>query len=252
MNTALYIKVSLLYCKKIAVKKAPSKKVTSKSTPKTQKPDSILVAIGVFVAVTLLAIALSVSMVLQKSTNSEGAANPVVSEVSVDDDAVLGDANAPITIVEFSDYGCPFCGRHFSQVLPQIKSEYIDSGMVKVVYRDFAFKGETSQNLAASAECAGEKSDADFYLIHDYIFNNPGADLDSIVAFGKSNGLDSTFETCVQNGDMLEEVQADMADAQSYGVNSTPTFFINGEKVVGAQPFEAFKQVIDKQLAELQ
>jgi len=233
---------------KTIAKKAPIKKVSTKNT----KPDSILISIGVFVAITLLAIALSVTMVLQKSNSNVQNANVVVSEVSIDDDAVIGDPNAPITIVEFSDYGCPFCGRHFSEVFPQIKSEYVDSGMVKVVYRDFAFKGERSQNLAATAECAGEKSDADFYLIHDYIFNNPNTDLEAVIAFGQSNNLGSQFAECVRNGDMLQEVQADLADAQSYGVNSTPTFFINGEKVVGAQPFEAFKQVIDKQLAESQ
>lgn len=238
--------------KKSSEAKAPLKKSPTKTkTNTTKKPDGVLVAIGAFVALTLLAIALSVSMVLQNSNQDDSVA-AVVSEVSVENDSVLGDPNAPITIVEFSDYSCPFCARHFTETLPQIKSEYIDSGMVKLVYRDFAFKGERSQNLAASAECAGEKSDADFYKVHDYIFSNPGVDTEGVIAFGAENGLGADFAECVRNGDMLSEVQADMADAQSYGVNSTPTFFINGEKIVGAQAFDAFKQVIDKKLAEME
>ena len=237
--------------KKLTEEKVTPKKSSAETKPTTKKPDGVLVAIGAFVALTLLAIALSVSMVLQNSNQDDSVA-AVVSEVSVENDSVLGDPNAPITIVEFSDYSCPFCARHFSETLPQIKSEYIDSGMVKLVYRDFAFKGERSQNLAASAECAGEKSDADFYKVHDYIFSNPGVDTEGVIAFGAENGLGADFAECVRNGDMLSEVQADMADAQSYGVNSTPTFFINGEKIVGAQAFDAFKQVIDKKLAEME
>jgi len=238
--------------KKAVSKKAPAKSVTSKT--KSKKPvDKILVAIGIFVALTLIGIAISISMVLNQSQTAPIADNAVVSEVSIDDDAILGDPDAPITIVEFSDYGCPFCGRHFLQTMPSIKSEYIDKGLVKVVYRDFAFKGENSQQLAAAAECAGESNgDAGFYEIHDYIFRNQGMQAAQVVAHAQSLGYGAEFDNCFESGDMIDEVQADFEDAKAYGVNSTPTFFINGEKLVGAQPFEAFKQVIDSQLSELQ
>ena len=226
------------------------KTVTKKAVAKTQskKPvDKILVGIGVAVALTLLGMAFSVSMVLSQSNEVEN----INVEVSVDDDAIMGSADAPITIVEFSDYTCPFCARHFSETLPQIKSEYIDKGLVKLVFRDFAFKGERSTNLAAAAECAGEVSSEAFYVLHDYIFSNNSASLEDVVAYGEAQGYGSEFVSCVNNGDMIDEVKKDLADAQTYGVNSTPTFFINGNKIVGAQPFSVFKEVIEDQLAEL-
>ncbi len=239
--------------KKATSKKTPAKNPRAKTTSAatTKKPvDKILVAIGVFVALTLLGMALSISMVLEQARPT---GNVAVGMVSIDDDAILGDPNAPVTIVEFSDYGCPYCGRHFLETMPSIKEQYIDKGLVKVVYRDFAFKGENSQNLAMAAECAGEvNGDTGFYEIHDYIFQNQGIQVEQVLAFAKNAGYGSDFEQCYQSGDMLSEVQADLADAKSYGVNSTPTFFVNGEQLTGAQPFEAFKQVIDAKLSEFQ
>jgi len=244
---------------KVVKKKTTSKpknSTTEKSTKKVKNSvDKILVGIGVAVGFTLLGVALSITMILNQSNQAAQApaADTIVAEVSVDDDAILGNKNAPVTIIEFSDYGCPYCGRHAQETLPQIKSEYIDKGLVKLVFRDFAFKGEKSQNLAALAECAGEiKGDSGFYEAHDMIYSNQGQSAEFVLDKLLEAGYGADLTACFESGDMISEVMADFEDAKAYGVNSTPTFFINGQKLVGAQPFSAFAQVIDQKLSEIQ
>ncbi len=114
--------------------------------------------------------------------------------------------------------------------------------------------GTTTASWPVRAELpAGEtKGDSGFYEIHDYIFQNPGVQPDQVLEFAKSLGYGSDFEECYQSGDMLSEVEADFADAKAYGVDSTPTFFVNGQQLTGAQPFENFQKVIDAKLAEIQ
>src|SRR3990172_7919363 len=100
---------------------------------------------------------------------------PSVVKASLDDDAVLGDKNAPVTIIEFSDYQCPYCGRHFSETFPQLKSEYIDTGKVKIVFRDFPLTQihPMAQPSAEAAECVREKGgDEAYWKMHDKIFEN--------------------------------------------------------------------------------
>src|SRR3989344_396211 len=103
---------------------------------------------------------------------------PSVVTASVDDDAVLGDKKAKVTIIEFSDYECPFCGRHFSQTYPLIKSQYVDTGKVKIVFRDFPLNSihPLAQPAAEAAECVREKGkDEAYWKMHDKIFENQQA-----------------------------------------------------------------------------
>jgi protein-disulfide isomerase len=173
-------------------------------------------------------------------------------EQLMDDDAVEGDADAPVTIVEFSDYECPFCERFYSQTLGQIREEYVDTGKVKIVFRDYPLPFHAqAQKAAEAAECAGEQGK--YYEMHDLLFEKGVAGgVSSFKGFASEIGLDtSAFDSCLDSGEMAAEVLRDMQDGQAAGVQGTPGFIINGQLVSGAQPFSAFKQVIDAELAKV-
>lgn len=193
-------------------------------------------------------------------------AGPV--KVSVDNDAVLGDKNALVTMIEFSDYECPFCKRHFEQVHPEIKKNYIDTGKVKLVYRDFIAvpsHNPLATSEAMAAECAREQGgDPVYFKYHDEIYkkttsNGNGLAVSQLVIIAKDLGLNETsFQQCVDSNKYKTEVEKDIADASAVGVDGTPSFFIgkssadgiiNGTLIKGAQPYVAFKAVIDQALA---
>ena len=170
-------------------------------------------------------------------------------DVLTDDDAVRGDKNAPVTMVEFSDYECPFCERHFTQTHPQIIKEYVDTGKVKIVFRDFPLPFHpNAQKAAEAAECAGEQDK--YWEMHDKLFQNQSAlGIDKLKQYAKDLGLDaSKFNQCLDSGAMASEVKKDAEDGSAVGINGTPGFIINGTLVSGAQPFSAFKTVIDAAL----
>ncbi|MBS3092685.1 thioredoxin domain-containing protein [Candidatus Pacearchaeota archaeon] len=192
---------------------------------------------------------------LNNLPSDDGSNNPnTIVEVSADDDPALGNANAPVTIIEFSDYQCPFCERFYTNTLPQLKTEYINTGKVKLIYRDFPLSSihPQAEEAAEAAECAGEQGDNFYWKMHDKLFENQNAlDTDSLKKYAQQIGLDtSKFNTCLDSGAMAEEIAKDLADGTSYGVQGTPAFFINGQEISGAQPFESFKQIIDAELSK--
>ena len=168
-----------------------------------------------------------------------------------DDDPFLGKADAPVTIIEFSDYECPFCARFYSQTLGQIKSEYIDTGKVKFVYRDFplSFHPQAVPS-AVAANCAGEQDK--YFEYHDKIFINGGAGGKGAAdykRYAEEISLDiGTWETCLNNPKHKTEIQKDMSDGTKAGIRGTPGFVINGQLISGAQPFSVFQQIIDAEL----
>lgn len=188
--------------------------------------------------------------------------------------AVLGDPKAPVTIVEFADFQCPFCARFYKFVGKTIIEEYVKTGKARFVYRDFAFLGPESQAAAEAAKCAGEQDKFWPYhdRLYDYIWENyysKNKNGENVGAFsrdnlkkiaGESGLVRSVFDACVDSGKFSEEVKKDAEAAQKFGVNSTPTSFINGQIVVGAVPFEdypqngetlpGFKTMIEKELAK--
>ena len=187
---------------------------------------------------------------------------PQAVEVSADDDAVMGKKNAPVTIIEFSDYQCPFCRKFWQDTLPSIKRDYLDTGKVQFVYRDFPLSFHPmAQPSAEAANCAREKDgDAGYYKMHDKIFEEQmvldGGTVQSTVQFtnddlknwAKEIGYD--IDSCLDSGKYTQEVQKDFADGGASGVQGTPGFFINGKPLSGAQPYAAFKQIIDAELAQ--
>ena len=176
---------------------------------------------------------------------------PTQVSASVDDDAILGNKNAPVTIIEFSDYQCPFCERFWSQTLPQLKKEYIDTGKVRFVYRDFPLESIHPNALPAAiaTECVKKKGgDAAFWKMHDKIFGNQQSlNAANLKAWAKEIGVN--IDTCLDNQETLADVRKDMTDAQAAGTQGTPYFVINGKPLSGAQPFESFKAAIDAELA---
>ena len=183
-------------------------------------------------------------------------------KISLDNDPIRGDPNAPITIVEFSDFQCPFCARFHVQTLPLLLEEYIDSGKVNLVYRDFPIQSIHPNALAAAvaAECANEQGE--YWEYHDTLFEKQSgwSRLDSNAAistfsqYATDVGLEQQqFDSCLSSGKYLEEVQGDLSDGRDYDITGTPGFFIgNAEigfvKINGAQPFDSFQRIIDAQL----
>lgn len=169
--------------------------------------------------------------------------------VSADNDPVKGLGGAPVTIIEFSDFECPYCARFFEQTLSQIEEKYIKTGKVKLVFRDFPLPfHRNAQKAHQAAECADEQDK--FWEYHDLLFENyQSLSEENLKNYAESIGLNMTeFNECLNSEKMLSEVQKDLNDGSQYGVSGTPTFFINGIKLVGAQPYSAFEQIIEQEL----
>ncbi|MGB7292085.1 MAG: thioredoxin domain-containing protein [Thermodesulfobacteriota bacterium] len=182
-------------------------------------------------------------------------------KVSVDDDPIKGDPKAPVTIVEFSDFQCPFCKRFYDQVLPSLEKEYITTGKVRLVFRDYPLEFHKNALPAAiAANCAGEQGK--YWEVHDFLFENPNKlDTASILSSTVELNLNhEKFEQCVNDKTKETEINKDFQEGQLYGVRGTPSFFIGktednenemtGVYIRGAQPFQVFKTEIDKFLAQ--
>jgi protein-disulfide isomerase len=160
----------------------------------------------------------------------------------------LGPADAPITIVEFSDYQCPFCRRWHDQVYENLLASY--PGKIKFVYRNLPLTSihPDAQGAAEAAMCAGEQNV--YWQYHDKLFSSEVLGSGAYTQYAKDLNLDMTaFENCISTEKYKAAIQADSDFALNLGVSSTPTFFINGLAIVGAQPIDVFKQIIDKELA---
>lgn len=171
-------------------------------------------------------------------------------EALLDDDTVKGDPDAPVTIIEWSDFECPFCARFYSQTLSQIDEQYIKTGKVKLVYRDFPLSFHANaQKSAEAAECAGEQGK--YWEMHDLLFESGVAGgVPAFKRYAQQLGLNTgEFNECLDSGSMAGEVRKDMSDGQAAGVSGTPGFIVNGKLISGAQPFSVFQQAIEAELA---
>ncbi len=182
-------------------------------------------------------------------------------KVSVDDDPIKGDPKAPVTIIEFSDFQCPFCKRFYDQVLPSLDKEYISTGKVRLVFRDYPLEFHKNALPAAiAANCAQEQGK--YWGVHDFLFENPDK-LDTASILSSTDQLNlnrEKFEKCLNDKSKETEINKDFQEGQLYGVRGTPSFFIGkteddqnemtGVYIRGAQPFQAFKAEIDKLLAQ--
>ncbi len=171
-----------------------------------------------------------------------------------DDDAFKGPEDAPVVIVEFSDFQCPYCARWATQTLPQILEAYPDE--VKVVYRDFPIFGEESVLASMATECAEEQDANAFWEMHDRLFERTAnqeqtpINAETLTGYAEEMGLDGErFNTCLTSDKYRDEVMADLGAASSYGLRGTPGFVINGVVyTIGAQPFDVFNGIIQSLL----
>lgn len=166
-------------------------------------------------------------------------------------DRILGDPNAPVEIIEYSSLTCPHCRNFHLNVLPELKKKYIDTGKVKMVYRDFPFD-RYGLMAAVMARCAPPNR---YFQFLDVLFQNqerwsrspdPGA---ALVRIGKLGGLsEDDFQACMNNKQLVDGLIQVRLDAnKQFDIKATPTFVINGDKrIVGFQPFEVFDELLEK------
>ncbi len=178
--------------------------------------------------------------------------NPSEVKINIEGSPYKGNENAPVIVVEYSDYECPFCGRFYSETLSLIESRYINTGKVRFVYKDFPLSFHPNAQKAAEAtRCVKEqKGDEGYWAMHDKIFENQQSlSIASLRLWANEIGLNmQQFDSCLQSGKMATVVQKDFSEGQQDGVQGTPAFFINGKIISGAQPFPAFQQAIESEL----
>ena len=194
----------------------------------------------------------SVNAVIPTADNSAAQAK-LMATVLAQTRHFSGDPNAPVTIIEFGDFQCPYCGRFFTQTEPQIDKAYIQNGKARFGFFNFAFLGQESNWAAEASECAADQNK--YWEYHNKLYSgqageNQGAfNKDNLKKFAKDLELDtSAFNECLDSGKYTQLIQDESSMASSIGVRSTPTFLINGQALVGAQPFEIFQQTIDSLL----
>lgn len=199
----------------------------------------------------------------QQAQQQAAAAKPTgpVSIKDRGDEPVLGNKNAKVTIVEFSDFQCPFCQNFFKNTYPQLKAKYIDTGKVKLVFRHFPLPFHANAQISGvAAECANRQGK--FWEYHDVLFNKgqadgTGLDKASLEKYASELGLNNgsfgfgknKFNQCLSDNSTLEAVQSDTTEGSRVGVTGTPTFYINGVQLVGAQPITAFETAIEAALS---
>jgi protein-disulfide isomerase len=184
----------------------------------------------------------------EQETNGETGAGGNRINVSVDDDPSIGSEDAKVVIVEFSDYTCPYCAKFANEVEDKLLENYGDK--IRFVYRDFPVHGDIAYKGAEAANCAGEQGK--YWEFHRILYQNQRewmSNTSMLYSYAEQLGLNVTaFKACLDSGKYKSEVDKDLQDGRSYGVTGTPTFFINGKKVVGYMPYEEFAKLIDQEL----
>jgi len=252
---------------------------TSENNTVVQKSHNGKLILGIIVAVGIAAFfggyvfanetAEPKQIIIQESSEILGNTQPQASTqgplqmpktISIDDDPMRGNPNAKITIVEFSDFQCPFCAKFHSDTLPLLMQNYINTGKVNLVFRDFPIESihPNAVPAAHASECADDQGK--FWEMHDMIFENQRnwqnlGVLESVDLFKKyafDIGINGDeFDSCMSIAKHIDEIKKDLEDGQTYGVTGTPGFFVGNEevgftKIIGAQPFSSFQRAIER------
>jgi protein-disulfide isomerase len=217
-----------------------------------------------FVGLPLL-VALAVAAVLLSGerpppTTQEQRPQPAQEEQSTDDGReeaaqngaklghpALGDADAPVVMVEYGDFRCPFCGEFARETEPKLVDEYVESGTLRMEWRDFPYLGRESVRAALAARAAQEQGK--FWEYHDLLYENQsgGFSDERLVELARETHLDTEeFEADLGSARHQEAVTRDFREGQRIGITGTPTFLINGEMLAGAQPIEVFEDAIEQ------
>lgn len=219
-----------------------SSPVSPVSSRTTLVPVSILVA----------AVLISGSIIYAVGTKNGGPAAPSAPETrnaaslltALPQDTVLGDAKAPVTVIEYGDYQCPFCGKFFEDVEPVIRDKYVKTGNIKLIFRNFEFLGPESNAAGVAAECARDQGQ--FWGYHDALYrveiadgheNNGNLNRALFVKLARELKMDEkTFVACLESGKKESIVAEETAGGREAGVDATPTTFVNGVNIRGLAP----------------
>jgi len=180
-------------------------------------------------------------------------------EILLGEAAPRGSAGAKVAVVEFTDFECPYCARHFREVFPKIKADFIDTGRIRYYVRNYPLDFHANAKPAAIATVCAGKAGGKYWQMHDRLFSRAGAlNADLYTAAARELGIDAQkFATCLSDLPTSQRVDADVQYAQTVGVSGTPKFFvgrIQGNKIVdavefsGARSFEVFQAAIDSRL----
>ncbi|KKR10404.1 MAG: DSBA oxidoreductase [Parcubacteria group bacterium GW2011_GWA2_39_18] len=187
-----------------------------------------------------------------KNSSNEG---PAASDNPLKRISVLGDEKASVSLIVYSDFQCPFCKKWHDETAQQIIDEYVKIGKVKIEYKDFAFLGQESIKAAMATKCAKEQGLENYLNYHDYLFDNQKGEnqgqfsVNNLKRFAKNLELDADkFNSCLDSNKYKDEVQKETNEGKAAGVTGTPSSLINGELIIGAQPYEVFKRAIDDAL----
>jgi protein-disulfide isomerase len=169
--------------------------------------------------------------------------------INITGSASRGNDSAKVVVVEFSDFQCPYCGNAAKDAVAQIERDYVNTGKVKLVFKHFPLPfHQYAAKAAEAAECA--KDQGKFWEMHDKLFSNQAAlTVDDLKRYASDLGLNTAeFNQCLDSGAKIQFVHNDVNYGTQLGVTGTPTFYINGNQIVGAQPYATFKQAIDTAL----
>ena len=183
---------------------------------------------------------------------------PTFSSFTDNSSPILGDSNAPLTLIEFGDYQCTFCNKFFHETIESILTNYVETGKVKILFKDFIVVGQDSMHAANAAHCANDQQM--FWQYHSILYNNWAGEgtgwvsSEQLNKFANTLGLDmDKFSNCVSELKWKKLVNASHDDGVALGVTATPTFFVidqnkNVMKITGAQQYDVFKEVFDSSL----
>jgi protein-disulfide isomerase len=193
------------------------------------------------------------------SGDSAGAGQEEVLDMSrrqVDDATALGSVDAPVVLVEYADYRCPFCGTFSRDTMPKLVEEYVDAGKLRIEWRDLPIFGEESIGAAVAARAAGNQGK--FWEYHDAIFaaaperGHPPLPREKLLEFAEKVGVPdlAKFTSDLDDKTLHDQVKFDVAEAAALGAASTPVFLINETPIAGAQPTDIFRAAIDAAIAK--
>jgi protein-disulfide isomerase len=211
----------------------------------------ILIVVGAAV----LAAGLLIILNSDRSQSVAGGALTYETGVTPEGEPYKGSPDAPLQLVEYSDFLCSHCG-NFSDILNALSSDYVETGKVQIIFRNFAFLTPESSQAAQAAECALDQGADKFWRYHDLLYAKRGTGRAAyssprLKEYAGQIGLDTaTFDACLDSGVKIDEVQADYEEGRSQGVESTPSWFLNDQIVVGAVPEDELRQLLDNKLSQ--
>jgi protein-disulfide isomerase len=227
--------------------------------------NDLLIPLAIVIAGALIGVGVYFSAGYTPSANApheEGGTKQPTREALLKNAVLLGNPEAPVVMVEYADFQCPYCGKFFKETSPLIIDSYVKSGKVLLAYKDFAFLGPESGRAALAARCA--KDQDKFWQYHDFLYShlwdtyysknqngeNVGAFSDAnLKKFAANLKLDTArFNECMDKDTHAAAVAESTDEARDFGVTGTPAFFINDKSITGAQPYAQFQKIIEDEL----